>query len=774
MTTKIPKRTSSTTPDARVAGDFSLRYLLEILFRRKRVFILPLILTPILSFLISLAIKSSYMSSSTILVGKEDILNPLVRYETAVSMTDYNRLGSFEKILYSRPLIEEAVHKLDIDKGIKSDIEMEWAVNNLRRNIHLIGLASDSFQIGCTAADPQMAKKTVQAITSLFIEKSLQGSRRETMAAVTFIQKELDRYERELERTEKELQEFRQKNAETLQQMMALGGQLHDYNAKRLEAELDLKQEQLNEKLLTERLTGEKPMVVSQTLFVQNTPYQRHYQELSLSMGNLLATRDRSHPEVQKLQREMDYITNLLEDEKKKNQASETQEVRSPVYQEVTARLEDARIKIRVLEQKITEYSRLGEETHQKLLVVPELEKEQRRLDGEVKLTREIYENLRMKLEQARVSCEVEIEQQASRFTIIDPPLAPLTRYKPIRKMFMIGGVVGGVCLGFLIVFLLEFTDPRLVRPGEITRRLGVPVIGALPKLYCAGAKHPFGVPRWLDAIGRRMLEAMQRPGWQWSWTLYRRMRHGVRAVFCARLFELPASVSADLVVSAACLQQAGVSDEPEEEALDDFIERIRFILISARAAYEAPERLVWMVASARAGEGKTVMIANLGVVLASDVKKPVVLVDANFQRPDLSARFGRKDAPGLGEVVDGLATLEAALVATSTPNLSVLPAGHTAEYPDVLFNSAAFANLLEQLRERFALVLIETPNLMAHTEGMIIAPQTDGVLLLSRLYATKTQMIESVVRRLPREKVIGVVVNYFEYWIPEWLYKWV
>ena len=770
MTGKAPKRTQPSTPETNVAGDFSLKYLLEILFRRKRIFLVPMLLTPVLSLLVSVAIKSSFMSTTTILLGKEDILNPLVRYETAVAMTDYNRLGSFQKILYSRPLIEDTIRKLGLDRPLKNDMELESLVNDIRANIHIIGLASDSFQIGCSAPNPVLARNLVDAISHLFIDKSLQGSRREAMAAVDFIQKELDHYREELDRMEIALQDFRQANAETLQQIVGLGGQLHDYVSKGLDADLELKQERLNEKLLTERLAGEKPMVVAQALFVQNTPYQRQYQELSLHMGNLLATRDRSHPEVQKLQREMDYIKDLLENEKKKNQASETQEVRSPVYQEVSARLEDAHIKIKVLEQKVGEFNRMADETRQKLLAVPQLEKDQTRMEGEVKLTREIYDNLRMKLEQARVSREVEIEQQTSRFTIIDPPLVPLSRYKPIRKTFLLAGIGGGFCLGFMIVFLLEFADPRLVRSGDLTRRLGLPLIGALPKLY--RGKAPLILPGWLQKHWERLLAVTERPRWRWVQRVSAVVKAGLGVAFRARRFELPWNVSSGFIVTAARIQQAGASTDPNEEAQDDFIERVRHIGIAVRTAYEPPAPLVLMAASAKPGEGKTLMTANLGVVLASDLKQQVLLVDANLHRPALSALFEAGSAPGLGEVVDGRVALDKAIVATGTPNLSLLPVGKTSEYGEVMFNSAAFGRLLEQARERFAVVLIDTPDLTAHSDGLLVAPQTDGILLISRLYGTKRKVVEAAVRRLPREKIVGVVVNYTEYWIPEWLYR--
>ena len=773
LTTKSPRRAAAGAGEPKLAGDFSVRYLLEILFRRKRLFIVPLLLTPLLAFLLSYAIKPSFMSQTTILMGKEDILNPLVRYDTAVTMTDWNRLGSFQKILYSRTLLEEAANKMGLAQRAKSAMELESLINDIRANIHMITLASDSFQIGCSAPNAQLASNMVATITQLFIDRSLEGSRREAMSAVNFIQKQLAHYKGELDRIDNELQAFRKKNAETLKTSLSLGGMINEYRIKLLDAELELKQEQLNEQLYAARLAGEKPMVISQALYVQNTPYQMAYQNLKIKMGNLVATREKSHPEVQKLQREMDFIVDLLAEEKKKHEATESREMRSPVYQEVSARLEDAHIHAKVLEQKCAEFRHVLEDTRQKLTDVPELEREQARLEGEAKLTRDLSETLQLKLEHARVSCEVEIEQQRNRFSIIDPPLTPLSRFKPIRKTFIIGGIAGGFALGFMLVFLLEFTDPRLVRPGEILRRAHLPLLGTLPKLYRYGELSPLPMFAWLRHAWMRFMEGMHRPQMKWLLPPLRIVDHLLRAVFAARRFVLPRDFPADFVLPPARLHQAGTLETRYDEALDDYIDRLRGIAIAARGAYATPEQLVWMVTSTRPGEGSSLFVQNLGIVLAGDLRRPICIVDANLPNPELSRRAGRV-SPGLAEVVEGRARLEDALLPGGAPNVFILPAGQATEYAEVLFNTEAFHVLLARLRERFAVTLLEAPDLIGNTAGQLIAPASDGVLFLTRLYVTKKQAINAALAKVPAEKLVGVVVTYAEYWIPEWLYRWI
>ncbi len=783
MNPQVPQRTQpSLATEPSVAGDFSFRSLLEVIFRRKRVLVLTLVLMPVLCILIGLLIRPSYMSTITILMGKNEILNPLVRFDMAVSMTDWNRLGSFQKVIYSRPLIEDAIHKLKIDRKLKSDTEMEKAVEQIRRNTLVMELSGDSFQIGYSDFNPGRARDMVETITRLFIDKSLSASRREASSAVDFLQKEVEHYQEELKRVDNQLQEFRLTNRETLS--ASVTPVTIDANREKLtEAEFGLMENQMVAQLYRDRLSGVKPMVSSTAMYVQHSPFQEHYQELQLQMGNLLATRNESHPEVLKKQREMDYILELLKKEKeeKVKTSQETTEMRSPVYLETLARLDDTLIKTKAQELKIRELQRQQDEFLQKLTKTPALIQEELRLEDECKLTREIYDKLCMKLEEARVTCAVEIEQQTSRFSIVEPARVPLTYYKPKRLLFALAGILGGILLGLTLIFLLEITDPRLIRPGELTRSTGIPLLGALPKLHYGSRLPGWYVPAELQAQYAKTCARLQGSPRRWISRFGQWLPEACEAVDCllhfglgARRFELPNTIASDFLLPAARLQHAGLSRSRKELALDDFIERIRHIGIALRASFSTPDHLICLVASAKRGEGKTLLTANLGVVMASDLKKPVLLVDACLAKGGLSALFHRTEALGLGDLLDGRVPLDIAVVATGTPNLWLLPAGRTDEYADVLFNGAVCHQLLEQLRERFSLVLIEAPNMGTQSDALLLAPHVDGVLMLSRLYDTKKKAVEAVLQQLPSDKVIGLVTNYGEYWIPEWLYRWV
>lgn len=754
---KKPTKENKENIAARPAGDFSVKYFVEILFRRKRIFMIPVVLVPILSVILSYMAPEMYMSTTTMLLKKQDILNPLVRFQTAVALTEYDRLSTFRKIIYSRPLIEEVIHELKLDKDIANKpekarlAEMGWLVDHIRRNIHIMSLTGDSFQIGASYDLPVVAKDLVETVGRLFIEKSLQGSQRESSAAVDFIQEQLEHYKKELNNAEKALREFKLENIDrTLGQLASLPRELEEYRFKLVKAKLTLEEERLNERLLSDRLTGEKPMVVAQALFVQNTPHQRHYQELQMKMGNLLATRNPSHPEVVKLQRELEFILDLLEKEKKEKTASETREIRSPVYQEITARLEDTVIKIKIIKKKIEKYKEIILQLEDSVKSIPGLEQHLDRLEGEIKITREIYDTLKIKLEHAKVSREVELEQQTNRFTIIEPPLVPFFRYKPIRNKYAMAGMAGGFIVGLMLVFVLEFVDPAIIRQGELPRKLGVNVLGVIPKLHYSAN------------IGKFFKLLLFVPPLSW-----------IRSFLGAKRFLLPEDFPENLVLNGKSIENYEKYSFQGIRPVSELVEKVRVIGVNARDFFDPHKKVIFSVVSPKSGEGKTVLVGNLGILMAKDLQKPVLIIDGNFRNPDLSTIFSRAEFPGLSEIIQGEIALEEGIYSTDISFLSFLPAGRSTDDPARLFESARFKEMLELLRNRFDLVLLELPALFTCADAMVASPLSDGILVVTRLYSTRKKVLAAAMERLDREKILGVVLNNAEYWIPDWLYKW-
>jgi capsular exopolysaccharide synthesis family protein len=171
--------------------------------------------------------------------------------------------------------------------------------------------------------------------------------------------------------------------------------------------------------------------------------------------------------------------------------------------------------------------------------------------------------------------------------------------------------------------------------------------------------------------------------------------------------------------------------------------------------------RKIIQVTSPSMGDGKSTLIANLAVAIAQSGRS-VILVDADLRRPRLHRVFGLPGRKGLAQVIEGDVELADTIRPSVVPNLSVLPCGTRPSNPAELLTLPRFADLLEELRDSYDFVLLDTPPLLAVSDPCIVAPRADGVLLTIRVSRNGRPAAERGRDLLSalRAQVFGVVVN--------------
>jgi receptor protein-tyrosine kinase len=178
-------------------------------------------------------------------------------------------------------------------------------------------------------------------------------------------------------------------------------------------------------------------------------------------------------------------------------------------------------------------------------------------------------------------------------------------------------------------------------------------------------------------------------------------------------------------------------------------------------AAYDSAIGSV-LVTSPTATEGKTSTVSNLGVVLAT-VGKHVVLVSADLRRPRLAAFFGLDEGVGLTSVMIGELTLGEALQPVSDiPGLSVLGCGPVPPNPSELLSSPKFAEIFDELKENFDMVLVDSSPLLPVTDPVLLSRLTDTTLLIVAAGNTTKGQLRRGVEQLVHVGAshIGIVLN--------------
>lgn len=174
---------------------------------------------------------------------------------------------------------------------------------------------------------------------------------------------------------------------------------------------------------------------------------------------------------------------------------------------------------------------------------------------------------------------------------------------------------------------------------------------------------------------------------------------------------------------------------------------------------------MVVAVTSAVPGAGKTTVVSALGEAFAPGSTE-TVLIDGDLRRPMLSEAFDvAADQAGLAEVVTGHADPRHLLVATSTPSLSVLPAGLIDPAGSALekFDGPEVRWVLERLSlGKTDVVLIDTAPVPVGAETSVLAAGADGVLLVVDLIDARRDVLELTRDQLryAGAKVLGVVIN--------------
>ena len=158
--------------------------------------------------------------------------------------------------------------------------------------------------------------------------------------------------------------------------------------------------------------------------------------------------------------------------------------------------------------------------------------------------------------------------------------------------------------------------------------------------------------------------------------------------------------------------------------------------------------------------DGRTTVTANLGVIM-SQGNRNVVIVDADFRESKMHEVFNLENQSGLGNVLDGKAKLADVVQKTAYPRLSVLTSGPQPLNSEML-DSPEMAKVLEELGEKFDIVLLDSPSSVSVTDPAVLAPKVDAVMLVVRHGWVRREAMQYTMRNLRGvgAKMLGVITN--------------
>ncbi len=336
-------------------------------------------------------------------------------------------------------------------------------------------------------------------------------------------------------------------------------------------------------------------------------------------------------------------------------------------------------------------------------------------LKRDVDTNRQLYEGLLQKLKEAGVSAGL----KSNNFRIIDsarPPTGPIEPNIPRNLMF---AAVLGLASGVGLAFLIEGLD-NTVRTTEQAQMIsGVASLGMIP-------------------LGSKSAREGPNP---------------------KRLVIASSKEAVELVTQV----------RPQSQMAESYRALRTSLLLSNLGS---PPKVI-IVTSALPQEGKTTTSINTAVVLAQKGVR-VLLIDADLRRPSIHKTLGMGPHSGLSNVLTGSTTLEQAIARTTVlPNLFVLPAGTPPPNPAELLASANMRDVLNQLREQYDHIVIDTPPSLSVTDAVVLSPRADAVVLVIRCGQTTKQALRRSrdILLQVNAKVVGVLLNAVDLSSPDYYY---
>ena len=212
------------------------------------------------------------------------------------------------------------------------------------------------------------------------------------------------------------------------------------------------------------------------------------------------------------------------------------------------------------------------------------------------------------------------------------------------------------------------------------------------------------------------------------------------------------------VVPEVANWETASVSSAEDEPAAAEAFRSLRTSVQMARV--DRPIRTI-QIASAQIGDGKTTVAGNLAMVFASAGQR-VVMVDADVRRPRLHELFDVSNEQGVTSVLSGAVSLDEAMVPVARDGLLLLPSGPAPPNPSEILGSRKMAELMFTLSNRFDVVVLDSPPVLAVTDALTVMTWAEAVILVVSAGRTRRKQLHETLEVLGQAKapVVGVVLN--------------
>jgi capsular exopolysaccharide synthesis family protein len=343
-------------------------------------------------------------------------------------------------------------------------------------------------------------------------------------------------------------------------------------------------------------------------------------------------------------------------------------------------------------------------------------------LKREVDSNRQLYDTMLQQTKQASIASAM----RPSNVRVIDPAEAPDKPISPNFKLNSILGLLSGLLFSIVFVTARDRADRTLQQPGDIKLWVNLPELGSIP----SAQSKALGYNR-----AASIASAYQDGGGFGNRALSPRVEQNRPELMTWQ--QKPSAVA---------------------EAFRSVLTSILFIGENG----DRPRVLVFT--SASPADGKTTIVSNLAIASA-EIRHKVIIIDADLRRPRMHQVFSLANERGLSDLLTEEYSSQAVadlIQETGVPGVHVLTGGPPTQASVHLLYSVNFATLIEDLKEQYDMILIDTPPMLQMTDARVAGRLADAVVVVARAGQTTRDSLLAVRQRFDEDRthVLGTILN--------------
>jgi uncharacterized protein involved in exopolysaccharide biosynthesis len=351
----------------------------------------------------------------------------------------------------------------------------------------------------------ELAQGIVDHLTKAIISENLEVRQDQISGAMRLLESLLDQYKSHLDDAEVRMKDFDEIHqmdltagpaADVAAKMSGLEQQAAGPNAlishllqvvsRQTDNEIKLKSFKDQRKALMAQIGREEKFKTTELRTGPSEILQQFKQRHAKAVAELAALRSGGatdkHPQVQEKLAEI----RSYEDQIRRGDTSVTIEEKrtaNPVVEQLALQISDLDARTAALQTEQEGVKKQTKELTERVKLIPAKQIEKAGLEREQSINANMYQAIRLRYENAKLTDTLEAADRVTRFSILNPPSLEPDPIRPHRKVVWVMGTFLGMVIGIVLSFVREFTDTSFRNLDDASRYLDLPVLGVIPEV---------------------------------------------------------------------------------------------------------------------------------------------------------------------------------------------------------------------------------------------------------------------------------------------------